>query len=40
MAGKGFGLTSMHERVAALGGSLSIDSRNGQGSEVSATLPA
>lgn len=40
MAGRGFGLTSMHERVAALGGSLSIDSRNGQGSEVSATLPA
>jgi signal transduction histidine kinase len=38
--GKGFGLISMHERVAALGGSLSIDSRNGHGSEVSATLPA
>ena len=40
MVGKGFGLTSMHERAAALGGSLSIDSRNGHGSEVSATLPA
>ncbi len=37
--GKGFGLTSMHERVAALGGSLSIDSRPGHGTEVSATLP-
>jgi signal transduction histidine kinase len=38
-AGKGFGLTSMRERVAALGGSLSIDSRPGKGTEVSATLP-
>ncbi len=37
--GKGFGLTGMHERVAALGGSLSIDSRPGDGTEVSATLP-
>lgn len=37
--GKGFGLTGMHERVAALGGSLSIDSRPGHGTEVSATLP-
>lgn len=37
--GKGFGLTGMHERVAALGGSLSIDSSPGQGTEVSATLP-
>lgn len=37
--GKGFGLTGMHERVAALGGSLSIDSQPGQGTEVSATLP-
>lgn len=37
--GKGFGLTGMHERVATLGGSLSIDSRPGHGTEVSATLP-
>jgi signal transduction histidine kinase len=37
--GKGFGLSGMNERVAALGGSLSIDSRPGQGTEVSATLP-
>jgi len=37
--GQGFGLTGMHERVAALGGSLSIDSRPGQGTEVSATIP-
>lgn len=37
--GKGFGLTGMHERVSALGGSLSIDSQPGQGTEVSATLP-
>ena len=36
---KGFGLTGMHERVAALGGSLSIDSIPGEGTEVSATLP-
>ena len=38
--GKGFGLTGMHERVAGLGGSLSIDSRPGTGTEVSATLPS
>lgn len=38
--GKGFGLTGMHERVSALGGSLSIDSAPGHGTEVSATLPA
>lgn len=37
--GKGYGLTGMHERVAALGGSLSIDSQPGEGTEVSATLP-
>lgn len=37
--GKGSGLTSMQERVAALGGSLSIDSRADHGTEVSATLP-
>ena len=37
--GKGFGITGMHERVAALGGSLTIDSQPGEGTEVSATLP-
>jgi signal transduction histidine kinase len=37
--GKGFGLTGMHERVAPLGGSLSIDSRPNHGTEVSVTLP-
>jgi signal transduction histidine kinase len=37
--GRGFGLTGMHERVAALGGSLLIDSQPGEGTEVSATLP-
>jgi signal transduction histidine kinase len=37
--GSGFGLTGMHERIAALGGSLSIDSSPGNGTEVSATLP-
>ena len=36
---KGFGLTGMRERVAPLGGSLSIDSRQGHGTEVSVTLP-
>lgn len=35
----GFGLTGMRERAAGLGGSLSIDSRSGHGTEVSATLP-
>lgn len=37
--GKGYGLTGMHERVDALGGSLSIDSRPDEGTEVSVTLP-
>jgi two-component system, NarL family, sensor histidine kinase UhpB len=37
--GKGYGLTGMRERVEALGGSLSIDSRAGEGTEVSVTLP-
>lgn len=36
--GQGFGLTGMRERVAAHNGSLSIDSRPGHGTEVSATL--
>lgn len=38
-SGKGYGLSGMRERVAALGGSLSIDSKPGEGTEVSATLP-
>ncbi|BCU79551.1 hypothetical protein llg_42660 [Luteolibacter sp. LG18] len=38
LTGKGFGITGMHERVAALGGSLSIDSRPDEGTEVSVTL--
>lgn len=37
--GKGYGLTGMHERVDALRGSLSIDSRPEEGTEVSVTLP-
>ena len=37
--GKGYGLTGMHERVDALGGSLSIDSHPDEGTEVSVTLP-
>jgi signal transduction histidine kinase len=37
--GKGYGLTGMHERVDALGGSLSIDSRPDEDTEVSVTLP-
>lgn len=36
--GKGYGLTGMRERVEALGGSLSIDSHSGEGTEVSVTL--
>lgn len=38
-SGQGYGLSGMRERVAALGGSLSIDSKPGEGTEVSATLP-
>jgi signal transduction histidine kinase len=34
------GLASMHERVALLGGWLRIDSRRGQGTTVSAWVPA
>lgn len=37
--GKGYGLTGMRERVDALGGSLSIDSRADEGTEVSVTFP-
>lgn len=39
-AGRGFGLLGMRERVAALAGSLAIDSHPGEGTEVSVTLPA
>ncbi len=35
----GFGLPGMRERVEPLGGSLTIDSHPGEGTEVSATLP-
>jgi len=38
-SGQGYGLSGMRERVATLGGSLSIDSKPGEGTEVSATLP-
>ena len=38
--GRGYGLTGMHERVDALGGSLSIDSHPQEGTEVSVTFPA
>ncbi|MEO8616746.1 MAG: histidine kinase [Luteolibacter sp.] len=37
--GKGYGLTGMRERVESLGGSLSIDSRGTEGTEVSVTFP-
>lgn len=37
--GKGMGLTSMAERVAALGGQMEVLSRPGQGTTVQATLP-
>mgnify|MGYP002737724197 FL=1 len=36
--GKGYGLTGMHERVDSLGGSLSIDSRPDEGTELSVTF--
>jgi signal transduction histidine kinase len=36
----GFGLTAMRERVAALKGSLDVESDPGQGTTVVATLPA
>jgi signal transduction histidine kinase len=39
-AGGGFGLTAMRERVAALRGSLDVESGPGQGTTVVATLPA
>lgn len=38
-AGNGFGLLGMRERAAGLAGSLAIDSKPGEGTEVSVTLP-
>jgi hypothetical protein len=38
-AGGGFGLLAMRERVAALGGSLTVESTAGGGTTVAATLP-
>jgi signal transduction histidine kinase len=38
-AGQGLGLRLMRERVDELGGSLAIDSRVGEGTTVTATLP-
>ncbi|HEX4119691.1 MAG TPA: GAF domain-containing protein [Verrucomicrobiae bacterium] len=35
----GFGLLGMRERVAAMGGELTIESANGQGTSITATLP-
>ncbi|GII85909.1 two-component sensor histidine kinase [Sphaerisporangium siamense] len=35
----GFGLRAMHERVSALGGSLTVESAPGEGTAVVATLP-
>jgi len=37
--GQGLGLRLMRERVDELGGSLTIESREGEGTTVSATLP-
>jgi signal transduction histidine kinase len=36
---RGVGFTSMHDRVAAVGGEVSIESRPGHGTRVSATIP-
>jgi signal transduction histidine kinase len=35
----GFGLTGMRERAVALGGSMSIDSRRGRGTQIRIILP-
>jgi signal transduction histidine kinase len=39
LAGCGFGLESMQERARAVGGTLSVRSRRGEGTEITATLP-
>ncbi|MFC7640494.1 sensor histidine kinase [Streptosporangium lutulentum] len=38
--GKGFGLSSMRQRLRGVGGSLEIESTPGEGTAVSATVPA
>jgi signal transduction histidine kinase len=38
-SGGGFGLTAMHERAAALQGSLEVESGPGQGTTIVATIP-
>ena len=37
--GDGVGLTSMRDRIAAVGGDLTIESRPGHGTRISATIP-
>jgi signal transduction histidine kinase len=37
--GRGTGLVGLTDRVEALGGSLTVDSRPGEGTEVRAELP-
>ncbi|KUO19527.1 sensor histidine kinase [Streptomyces dysideae] len=37
---RGFGLAAAHDRLAALGGTLTVDSAQGRGTRVRATLPA
>lgn len=39
-SGKGFGLSSMRQRLRGVGGSLEIESTPGEGTAVSATVPA
>jgi signal transduction histidine kinase len=39
-AGTGTGMASMRDRIAAVGGTLSIRSRSGRGTEVTVTVPA
>jgi len=37
---QGFGLTSMRERVQAIGGRLTVDTRPGGGTHLEARVPA